>query len=100
MYTRAHTTQMGGSAVGAAGGAALGAGIGAGIGLLGGPVGIAVGAGTGGVAGVLFGAMAGPATATGMRALHSEELKTIVKAKYTMWKKQQKRKRIGHCKQQ
>ena len=100
MYTRAHTTQMGGSAVGAAGGAALGAGIGAGVGLLGGPVGIGVGIATGGVAGALFGTMAGPATATGMRALHSEELKTIVKAKYIMWKKQQKRKRNSHCKQQ
>ena len=100
MYTCAHTTQMGGSAVGAVGGAVLGTGIGVGVGLAGGPVGIAVGAAAGGVTGALIGTMAGPAPATGMRALHSEELKTIVKAKYIVWKKQQKRKRISHCKQQ
>lgn len=63
-------------------------------------MGIGVGAAAGGVAGALFGTMAGPAPATGMGALHSEELKTIVKAKYIMWKKQQKRKRNSHCKQQ
>ena len=91
---------MGGSAVGAVGGAVLGTGIGVGVGLAGGPVGIAVGAAAGGVTGALIGTMAGPAPATGMRALHSEELKTIVKAKYIVWKKQQKRKRISHCKQQ
>ena len=100
MYTRAHTTQMGGSAVGAIGGAVLGTGIGVGVGLAGGPAGITVGAVAGGVTGALLGTMAGPAPATGMRALHSEELKTIVKAKYIVWKKQQKRKRISHCKQQ
>ena len=78
----------------------VGAGIGAGVGLLGGPLGLAVGAATGGITGAVVGAVFGPASATGMRALHSDDLKTIVKAKYMLYKMQQKKKRKSLCSQQ
>ena len=95
--------QMGGSVAGAVSGAAVGAGIGAGVGVFAGPVGLGIGAAVGGITGAVCGAIAGPAPATGMRALHSEDLKTIAKAKYMLWKKQQserKKHAISHCRQQ
>ena len=101
MYAHTRTTaqsmQMGGSVAGAVSGAAVSAGIGAGVGIFGGPVGLGVGAAVGGFTGAVAGAIAGPAPATGMRALMSEDLKTIVKAKYALWKNHQKKHK---CRQQ